>query len=204
MCSQPPKTVDDDWLLEEAFELVRLLPRTTRDISFTGGEPTLYGERLHRTAAALRTLTARGGRSYPLKRAAFRRSRLREALGSRRQPKHDGRHPDLRHRTVAPRLRRAIQRCVRRHRPRNPQPGSLKQRIEIRVVVHKQTAPYLVEIAEFISRNLPFVEQVALMGLEMIGLARANIDTSGSTRSTTNNALTEAVRATRSPRHPAR
>ena len=52
---------------------------------------------------------------------------------------------------------------------------SWRQRIEIRVVLHKQTAPALVEIAEFIARNLPFVDQVALMGLEMIGLARANI-----------------------------
>src|SRR5262249_21132352 len=54
--------------------------------------------------------------------------------------------------------------------------ASLQQRIEIRIVVHKQTAPYLVEIAEFISRNIPFVDQVAVMGLEMIGFARANID----------------------------
>jgi hypothetical protein len=43
-------------------------------------------------------------------------------------------------------------------------------------VIHKQTAPFLVEIAEFISRNLPFVDQVALMGLEVIGFARANLD----------------------------
>jgi His-Xaa-Ser system radical SAM maturase HxsC len=52
----------------------------------------------------------------------------------------------------------------------------LEQRIEIRVVIHKQTAPALLEIAEFIARNLPFVEQVALMGLEMMGFARANVD----------------------------
>jgi His-Xaa-Ser system radical SAM maturase HxsC len=54
--------------------------------------------------------------------------------------------------------------------------GALRQRIEIRVVIHKQTAPYLPEIAEFIGRNLPFVEQVALMGLEMMGFARANME----------------------------
>ena len=53
--------------------------------------------------------------------------------------------------------------------------GQLRQRIEIRVVLHKQTAPVLPEIAEFIASNIPFVDQVALMGLEMIGLARANI-----------------------------
>jgi His-Xaa-Ser system radical SAM maturase HxsC len=54
--------------------------------------------------------------------------------------------------------------------------AELSQRIELRVVIHKQTAPHLVEIADFIARNLPFVEQVALMGLEMIGFARANVD----------------------------
>src|SRR5262249_54848364 len=54
--------------------------------------------------------------------------------------------------------------------------AALDQAVEIRVVIHKQTAPYLVDIAEFIARNLPFVNQVALMGLEMIGFARANID----------------------------
>jgi His-Xaa-Ser system radical SAM maturase HxsC len=54
--------------------------------------------------------------------------------------------------------------------------AELGQRIEIRVVLHKQTAPVIVEIAEFISRNIPFVEQVALMGLEMIGLARAHVE----------------------------
>jgi His-Xaa-Ser system radical SAM maturase HxsC len=52
----------------------------------------------------------------------------------------------------------------------------LNQRVELRVVIHKQTAPDLVEIARFIARNLPFVEQVALMGLEMIGFARANME----------------------------
>ena len=46
MCSQPPKDANDDWLLDEAFELVRLLPPRPADIGFTGGEPTLYGDRL--------------------------------------------------------------------------------------------------------------------------------------------------------------
>jgi His-Xaa-Ser system radical SAM maturase HxsC len=52
--------------------------------------------------------------------------------------------------------------------------AELEARIEVRVVIHKQTAPHLVDIAQFITRNLPFVDQVALMGLEMVGLARAN------------------------------
>src|SRR4051812_20884845 len=46
MCSQPPRNVQDDRLLDEAIELIRLLPRSTRGLGFTGGEPTLYGTRL--------------------------------------------------------------------------------------------------------------------------------------------------------------
>lgn len=36
----------DDWLLDNARELIRLLPASTPGIGFTGGEPTIYGERL--------------------------------------------------------------------------------------------------------------------------------------------------------------
>jgi His-Xaa-Ser system radical SAM maturase HxsC len=52
----------------------------------------------------------------------------------------------------------------------------LKQRVELRVVIHKQTYEGLVDLAEYIARNLLFVDQVALMGLEMMGFTRANID----------------------------
>ncbi len=72
--------------------------------------------------------------------------------------------------------------------------GQLRQRIEIRVVIHKQTAPHLPEIAEFIARNLPFVEQVALMGLEMIGFARANLEDVWIDPFTYRSELVEAVR----------
>jgi His-Xaa-Ser system radical SAM maturase HxsC len=46
--------------------------------------------------------------------------------------------------------------------------------IEVRVVVHKATYERLPRLAEFIVRNLPFVQQVALMGLEVTGFARGN------------------------------
>ncbi len=46
MCSQPPKEREDDWLLDNARELIRLLPPSTPGIGFTGGEPTIYGDRL--------------------------------------------------------------------------------------------------------------------------------------------------------------
>lgn len=46
--------------------------------------------------------------------------------------------------------------------------------VELRVVLHKQTIPYLVQLAEFITRNLFFVKHVALMGMENMGFAKLN------------------------------
>ena len=51
----------------------------------------------------------------------------------------------------------------------------LGQRVEIRVVLHKQTYASLPRSAEFIARNMLFVDHVALMGLEITGFTRADL-----------------------------
>jgi His-Xaa-Ser system radical SAM maturase HxsC len=51
----------------------------------------------------------------------------------------------------------------------------LGERVEVRVVIHKQTVARLPALAEFLSRNLTFVDHVALMGLEMTGFTKANL-----------------------------
>jgi His-Xaa-Ser system radical SAM maturase HxsC len=48
--------------------------------------------------------------------------------------------------------------------------------VEIRVVLHRQTVSRLPQLAEFISRNLLFVNHVALMGLEITGFTKANLE----------------------------
>jgi His-Xaa-Ser system radical SAM maturase HxsC len=50
------------------------------------------------------------------------------------------------------------------------------QRIELRIVLHKLTVDRLPEFAEFVARNLPFVDHVALMGLELMGYTKMNMD----------------------------
>ena len=50
------------------------------------------------------------------------------------------------------------------------------QRVEIRVVLHAITAPRIVATCRWLARNLPFVDHVALMGLENTGFAIANDD----------------------------
>jgi His-Xaa-Ser system radical SAM maturase HxsC len=176
MCSQPPREIDDDWHLDEAFELIRLLPPSTSDICFTGGEPTLYGEGLIRLLALCRNLIPHAEIHVLTNGRRFRDmdfAKAWAAIGHRGLmagiPIY-GPEPSLHDYVVQ--SAGAFDETVRGILNL----AQLGQRIEIRVVLHKQTAPVIVEIAEFISRNLPFVEQVALMGLETIGLARAHIE----------------------------
>lgn len=49
-------------------------------------------------------------------------------------------------------------------------------RVEVRIVLHRLTAPRLVETCKWLTRNLPFIDHVALMGLENTGFALANQD----------------------------
>ena len=48
------------------------------------------------------------------------------------------------------------------------------QRIEIRIVLHKETIPRLEKLSEFIFWNIPFVEHIALMGMENMGYVKKN------------------------------
>ncbi len=69
----------------------------------------------------------------------------------------------------------------------------LKQKVEIRIVIHKQSIKRLVELCEYITRNLLFVDHVALMGLEMMGFTRANLEILWIDQFEYKNILSEAV-----------
>jgi His-Xaa-Ser system radical SAM maturase HxsC len=176
MCSQPPKDRNDDWLLKRAGRVLDLLPKETEGIGITGGEPTLYGTAFldflrHCTVrlpdAEVHILT--NGRrfadpSFASEYATIRNPRIMAGI-----PIY-GSEPSLH--DIVVQAEGAFNETVE---------GILNlaaydQRVEIRVVVHRHTASALVDIAEFITRNIPFVEQVALMGLEITGLARSNIN----------------------------
>jgi hypothetical protein len=48
--------------------------------------------------------------------------------------------------------------------------------VELRFVLHSHVAGRLLRFANFVARNLPFVNQVSFMGLETVGFATANQD----------------------------
>ncbi|WP_412749689.1 His-Xaa-Ser system radical SAM maturase HxsC [Krasilnikovia sp. M28-CT-15] len=175
MCSQPPKERDDSRLLQRAAALVRMLPPTASELGFTGGEPTLYGselvELLRTTSQCLPAteihLLSNGRRfadiNFAAEYATVDNPRLMVGIPI------FGTEPSLHDYVVQ--ARGAFNETIAGILAL----GRLRQRVEIRVVLQKYTAPVIVEIAEFIARNLPFVDKVALMGLEMTGLARANL-----------------------------
>jgi His-Xaa-Ser system radical SAM maturase HxsC len=145
-------------------------------LAFTGGEPTIYGDRLINLLRLCRNLLpeadvhvlSNGRRfadfGFALAWAGVRNPRLMVGI-----PIY-GAEPTLHDYVVQ--AEGAFDETVRGI----VNLGEAGARTEIRVVIHKQTALALPEIAEFIARNLPFVDQVALMGLEMIGFARANME----------------------------
>jgi His-Xaa-Ser system radical SAM maturase HxsC len=176
MCSQPPKQINDAWLLEEARELIKLIPRETSELGFTGGEPTLYGDGfidlLHLTKSylprtAIHILT--NGRAFHDIEFARKYAQVKHNDMMVGIPLYSD--DPVRHDYVVQSVN-AFNETVRGILNLK----SLHQQVEIRVVIHRQTIDRLVNLCEFIARNLLFVDHVALMGLEITGFTRANLD----------------------------
>ena len=174
MCSQPPKDRDDSWLFDRARKVISLLPVGARSISLTGGEPTLHADALiglldHCAQAAPELsihLLSNGRRfadpGFARRYAAVRLSDI--MVGIPVYAPEPGLHDFIVQASGA--FEETIHGILNL--------ASLGQAVEIRVVVQRHTVPVLAGLATFIARNLPFVAQVALMGLEMTGLARPN------------------------------
>jgi His-Xaa-Ser system radical SAM maturase HxsC len=174
MCSQPPKDRDDPWLFDRARKVISLLPQGARALSLTGGEPTLHADALigllehcQRVAPSLSVHLLSNGRRFADPEFTRRYAAVGLAdimAGIPLYAPEPGLH-DFIVQAVG-----AFDETV--HGILNL--ASFGQAVEIRVVVQLHTVPVLPGLATFIVRNMPFVAQVALMGLEMTGLARPN------------------------------
>lgn len=54
--------------------------------------------------------------------------------------------------------------------------GRVRVPVEIRIVLHRHSVSRLPQLAQFIYRNATFASHVAFMGLEVIGFAKANLN----------------------------
>ncbi|MFO0554062.1 MAG: His-Xaa-Ser system radical SAM maturase HxsC [Polyangiaceae bacterium] len=176
MCSQPPKERLDDWLLDDLLSAIPWISSDTTALGITGGEPALLGDRLL-------TLIDAMGRYLPRTMVHMLSNGRAFANADFAQKLAEVRHPDLlvavplysdlpeEHDYVV-QARGAFDETVR---------GilRLKQfrvRVEIRFVIHRETRRRLPDFARFITRNLLFADHVALMGLELMGYARTNLE----------------------------
>lgn len=176
MCSQPPRDINDDYLVEDILRTIPWMAPETPELGISGGEPTLLQDKLleviaavkrHLPGASLHMLS--NGRLFAYLRLAQRLA----AIG----------HSDLMIGVPLYADTAGVHDFVVQA------PGAFNQtifgllnlarvgiRIEIRMVVHRHTYERLPKFAVFIARNLPFISQVSIMGLELMGYARSNLN----------------------------
>jgi His-Xaa-Ser system radical SAM maturase HxsC len=174
MCSQPPRDVDDEWLLDEISMALPLVNKDAEAFSFTGGEPLLSWQKFVSVLTQCRDLLPNTAVHVLTNGRAFADSKIAKAYA-------DVKHPCI---SVGIPIYSAIDYI---HDYVVQSKGALDetvlgilnlknfgQRVEVRVVLHAITAPRIFETCHWLTRNLPFVDHVALMGLENTGFALAN------------------------------
>lgn len=174
MCPQPPVLHEKD-KTPLNLKLISLIDKSTNELGITGGEPTLIGENLFvlinhikknlpNTAISLLSNGVKfANREYAmnLAKCCHHDLQIDVPLFSDIAEEHNkivG--AKTFYKTVQGLYNLAL----------------FRQRIGLRVVIHKQTYKRLPQIAEFIYHNFPFVTQVAFMQMEIAGLAKENID----------------------------
>ena len=176
MCSQPPRDVDDGWIIDEIADCLPLIDPAITSLGFTGGEPLLGWPRFIDLLAEARDRLPSVALHVLTNGRAFASAQVASAWAALRHPHLTAGIPiyaTVNHiHDYVVQSRGAFDETVL---------GILRlkdhgQRVEVRVVLHAITAPRLVETAAWLARNLPFVDHVALMGLEHTGFAIANQD----------------------------
>jgi len=174
MCSQPPRSVEDGWIIDEIASCIDLIDPATESIGFTGGEPLLERGRFLAVLRKMRDRLPYTAAHVLTNGRAFAEDAIATAWA-------EIRHPNL---WAGIPIYSAVDHI---HDYVVQAPGAFDetvlgilrmkdkgQRVEVRVVLHAITAPRLHQTCEWFSRNLPFVDHVALMGLENTGFMLAN------------------------------
>jgi His-Xaa-Ser system radical SAM maturase HxsC len=174
MCSQPPKDIDDRWILKEIRNTLPLIDRTTKTLGFTGGEPLLDWDEFIDVLGVCRDALPNTAVHVLSNGRGFARNAIVDAWSSLK-------HSDL---MAGIPIYAAVDHV---HDYVVQAEGAFDEtllgilklkdrgaRVEMRVVLHAVTVPHLVHTCRWLARNLPFVDHVALMGLENTGFAIAN------------------------------
>ncbi|MFC1784968.1 His-Xaa-Ser system radical SAM maturase HxsC [Candidatus Neomarinimicrobiota bacterium] len=175
MCSQPPKNYDDlDYFYRINCQLISMIPITTQGLGITGGEPTLLGKRLinllelivsQLPETNLHVLT--NGRSFAWKNVTTAISKVESSRILFGIPLYSDYFQE--HDYIVQAKNAFNQTILGLHNM-----ARYNLRTELRIVLHKKTYKRLPKLAQFIYKNLPFVEHIAFMGLEYTGYTPRN------------------------------
>jgi His-Xaa-Ser system radical SAM maturase HxsC len=174
LCPQPPVSQETD-KTEFNLKLLSLFDKSTKDIGITGGEPTLIGDNLFVLIEYIKKHLPKSSISLlsnGVKFADYEYVR-KLALTFHRDLQIDVpifSDIDTEHNRIvgAKTFYKTIEGLYNL--------AKFRQKIGLRIVVHRQTHKRLPQLAEFIYRNFPFVFHVAFMQMETVGLALQNID----------------------------
>lgn len=177
MCSQPPRDKNDIYVLYEIHtKLIPLIPKDCTELGVSGGEPTLMGELFFSLMLLLKkelpnteihVLT--NGRSFAWNHMAERLGKINNPKLMLGIPVYSDYYQS--HDYIVQAENAFYQTILGLHNL-----SRYEQRLEIRVVLHKQSIPRLYKLSKYIYKNLPFTEHIAFMGLEYIGYTPKNID----------------------------
>lgn len=191
MCPQPPILQEKD-KTPFNLQLISLFDKNTREIGITGGEPTLIGDNLFilinqikkelpQTAISILSNGVKfADKEYAMKLAKCRYYDLQIDI-----PLFSDIAEEHNRIVGAKTFYKTVQGLYNL--------ALFRQRIGLRIVVHKQTYKRLPQFADFIYHNFPFVAQVAFMQMETTGLAKENFEELWIDPYDYNNELREAV-----------
>lgn len=174
MCPQYRKK-DNERLTAFNIKLISLMDKSTKLIGITGGEPTLIGDELLKIINACKKyipdtkidILSNGIKysdfEYVKRIALLQHQHLMFAVSLNADT--DNEHNDI---INAKGFFKTIQGIYNL--------ALFKQRIEIRIVIHKLNYKRLFKLAEFIYQNFPFVQHIVFMGMEVIEFAEKNIE----------------------------
>lgn len=176
MCSQPPRQADDSWRVAELLELVELIDENEAQLGLSGGEPTLLGADLGRLIDACARRLPDTHLHILSNGRVFADADVARSLADRGHPRLTwgiplyADHAELHDQVVDAHgaFEETLQGLY--------ELGRLGAKVELRVVLHAMTVERLPQLASYIYRRLPFVDHVALMGLEPMGYAKTNRD----------------------------
>lgn len=174
MCSQPPKDIDDSYMVNDIVKMLGLIDEPPETLGITGGEPLILKQDLIKILKLIKEKfpstyvhMLSNGRYLAYKDIAEEIGNIGNKKFMIAIPLYAD-VPEVHDYIVQ--AKNAFDQTINGIYNANKNNIS----IEIRIVLHKQSIPRLTKLADYIISNFPFVKHVALMGLENMGYVKKN------------------------------